>query len=448
MKRFIRFSVFTFPFSLLAFPFSLSCLALCLAIPTAARAQTVSSARPIVVQGAMDVETRALVARLADVRLERAGAWSFWHGTIDGHPVIVSKTLKGVANAAAATTIAIERYHPIAIVNQGTSGGLDPSLKLYDIVLGTSAVYVGAFRTPYRAAGAGSSPSDWIPLDQTAPDGSSASRRQPARFDGDASLLAAARRATPFYTRGRVVEGAIGTSDMWNDEVDRLLRFNKDYGTVVEEMETASAAQAARQLDVPFLGIRIVSDNATNGTAYDAKTSEACEEFVYEVVKAYVAQRRAAEQTASARTAGAPTVVGAWRLVSWDERLADGRTRRNARTVGSLIYSDTGRMCAIIIDPTRPVWRSRPPEEAELRATYDGLVAYCGSYDLHAPEGFVVHHVDIEKSPAAVGITRTRWFTFEGPDRLVLRIDPSEMQAAIAESRLVWERVHQTTPAR
>jgi adenosylhomocysteine nucleosidase len=85
-------------------------------------------ARPIVVQGAMQIEVEKLVGRLENATLEQIGGWNFWRGTVNGYPVIVSKTLKGIANAAAATVLAIERYHPIAIVNQGTAGGLDPEL--------------------------------------------------------------------------------------------------------------------------------------------------------------------------------------------------------------------------------------------------------------------------------------------------------------------------------
>jgi len=262
--------------------------AVVLAIPAQAT-QPASSAHPIVVQGAMDIETATLVSRLEDTRVERIGEWTFWHGRIDGYPVIVSKTLKGVSNAAAATAIAIERYRPVAIVNQGTAGAVDPSLKLYDIVLGTETLNLGAFKTPRRAAGAGSSTLEWVPLDLTAPDGSAATSRKPARFAADTSLLAMARSVSARYARGRIVEGAIGTSDMWNDELDRLARLNKDYGTLVEEMETASAAQVASQMNVPFLGIRIVSDNAAAAVAFDAKTAIACEEFVYEIVRAYVA---------------------------------------------------------------------------------------------------------------------------------------------------------------
>src|SRR5262245_21119818 len=78
--------------------------------------------RPIVVQGAMEVEVRTLAAALSGATEERVQGWTFWHGSLDGYPVIVSKTLKGLAGAAAATAIAAERYQPIAIVNQGTAG--------------------------------------------------------------------------------------------------------------------------------------------------------------------------------------------------------------------------------------------------------------------------------------------------------------------------------------
>ena len=276
-------------------PSSLLVIAL-LQLPVPAQAQPAAASRPpIVVQGAMTVETEKLAARLENAIVERVGGWTFWRGTVDGYPVIVSKTLKGVSNAAAATVLAVERYHPAAIINQGTAGGHDPTLRLYDIVLGTTAVNLGAFRSPFRPAGGGSNPLEWMPLDLTLADGSAANdpnARRPARFSADSALLTVAREAKASYSKGRVVEGVIGTSDGWNDELDLIARFHTAYGTLVEEMETASSAQIAALFNVPFLGIRIVSDNITNGVAWDPRTGEACEDFVYQVLKAYVGTLR------------------------------------------------------------------------------------------------------------------------------------------------------------
>ena len=54
-------------------------------------------------------------------------------------------------------------------------------------------------------------------------------------------------------------------------------------------METVSAAQIAALFNAPFLGVRVLSNNATNGGAHDPKTGEACQDYVYRVVKAYIA---------------------------------------------------------------------------------------------------------------------------------------------------------------
>ena len=250
---------------------------------------------PVVVQGAMDVEVRRLAGVLANVSEERVQGWTFWRGTVDGYPVIVSKTLKGMSNAAAATTLAAERYHPSAIVNQGTSGGHEPELRVYDIVLGTYAVNLGSFKTGYRKSGQGSDFLEWTPLDLLKSDGSAGNdpnARTMRRFKADAELLAAAVSVKDRYRKGRVVEGVIGSAEVWNSELDRIQRFHDQFGTSVEEMETASAAQIADLFHIPFLGIRVLSNNITNGGAYDPRSGEACQEYVYEVVRAIIKGRK------------------------------------------------------------------------------------------------------------------------------------------------------------
>ncbi len=271
----------------------IACICVLLLLPRVLLAQAAQEAPPLLVQGAMTIEVDRLVARLDGARIEQVGGWTFWRGTIDGYSVIVSKTLKGLANAGAATALAIDHYHPRAIINQGTSGGHDATLQLFDIVLGTSSVDLSAFRAPHRDAGAGSNPLAWRPMNLNGEGSASLGPPSIARFAGDGALLDAAHGVTKRYTRGHVVDGVIGSSDLWIDELDLIARFHNDFGTSVEEMETAAAAQIAGIFHVPFLGIRIVSDNVTNGAAYNPKTSEACEDYVYDVVKAYIARIRA-----------------------------------------------------------------------------------------------------------------------------------------------------------
>ena len=249
---------------------------------------------PIVVQGAMDVEVKRLADALENVKEEKVRGWTFWRGTVDGYPVVVSKTLKGMSNAAAATVLAAQLYRPVAIINQGTSGGHQPDLRVYDIVLGAQAVNLGSFKTGYRPRGKGSAIADWVPLDLNRTEGSAGENpdaHRMRRFSGDPGLLAAARSVSGRYQKGRVVEGVIGSADVWNSEIDRIDRFHQQYGTTVEEMETASAAQIAELYEIPFLGIRVLSNNITNDGKYDPRTGEACQDYVQDVVKAYIGQR-------------------------------------------------------------------------------------------------------------------------------------------------------------
>lgn len=251
--------------------------------------------RPVLVQGAMPIEVEVLIKKLENSSVEKIGGWTFWKGTVDGYPVVVSKTLKGMSNTAAATAIAIQQFNPVAIINQGTAGGHDAQLKVFDIVIGEASVNLGAFKTGVRQAGQGSDSVEWVPMDLLASEGSAGedpNARMMRRFNADEQLLAVADKVKESYRKGKVVRGVIGSSDVWNSELDRIDRFHKQFNTSVEEMETASAAQIAKFFNTPFLGIRVLSNNITNGGKYDRTTALVCQEYVYEVVKVYISTKR------------------------------------------------------------------------------------------------------------------------------------------------------------
>ncbi len=133
--------------------------------------------------------------------------------------------------------------------------------------------------------------------------------------------------------------------------------------------------------------------------------------------------------------------VGMWRLVSRTQRFADGTTRQNPISVAYLIYTD-GHMCYVAMNPNRPRWKSETaPTPEEALSGIKGFGAYCATIEIHAKEGFVVHHVEIERVPNIVGRARKRWFTFQGTNRVSLRIDTPELTSPVVEDVLIWERV-------
>jgi adenosylhomocysteine nucleosidase len=265
------------------------CLAACSG-PAAARppaAAPAAAAKPypaadIVVQGAVDTELQPLLGALEGRELIQIAAWTFWRGRIAGKSVVVSRTEVGPVNASAATTLAIVNFRPRLIINQGTAGAADPSLKVFDIVVGEATVDYGAFRSAPAGAGAGVDLSRWAPMPHRLRlDGKD--RVAFDRFAGDPAAAAAALDMP--NPRGRVVKGVIGSAFEFNREVDRLVWMNKTYGVVSEDMESAFAAGTAAGFKTPFVAIRIISDSEFLGTEFQPVAGEYCAAFVLELIR-------------------------------------------------------------------------------------------------------------------------------------------------------------------
>lgn len=97
---------------------------------------------PLLIQGAMDVETDLMAAQLTSCRAVRIGGFDFWSGHIGGRTVTVSRTGTGELNAACATVIGIQAFQPAAVINQGIAGGHTSALHVGDIVVGERMAYL------------------------------------------------------------------------------------------------------------------------------------------------------------------------------------------------------------------------------------------------------------------------------------------------------------------
>jgi hypothetical protein len=137
--------------------------------------------------------------------------------------------------------------------------------------------------------------------------------------------------------------------------------------------------------------------------------------------------------------------IGTWRLVSTMQHFAGGVVKPDRQVgpspLGYMIYADTNHMCAIFMNPDRPKWEFiAEPKEAELRSAMDGMGAYCGTYEVHVDEGYVLHHVELDRIPNNMGITRKRFFKLNG-NRLVLTPEVVGPPTDVVETTITWERV-------
>ncbi|MFN0178248.1 MAG: lipocalin-like domain-containing protein [Gemmatimonadales bacterium] len=140
-----------------------------------------------------------------------------------------------------------------------------------------------------------------------------------------------------------------------------------------------------------------------------------------------------------------PSLVGAWRLVSFTRADATGADRPvwDDRPSGLIIYTADGHMAAQLYDARRPplgVPRERAAPDA-VRTAFAGLTTYFGTYTLDQPVGTVTHTVEGAMLPDWIGAKLVRAYRFLGPDRVELRVVTDAAGQRVADGAvLVWER--------
>ena len=79
--------------------------------------------------------------------------------------------------------------------------------------------------------------------------------------------------------------GRIGSGDVWNKEIDRILMFNEKYQTLCEEMEGYAIAKVANTYEIPMINIRAISNNEVLGESYIREVGRYSQEFTIELIK-------------------------------------------------------------------------------------------------------------------------------------------------------------------
>lgn len=247
-----------------------------------------SRVRPIMIEGAMNTETEVLIRALKKPVVYREMNYMFVAGTYKDYPVVIVRTEIGVANAAASTALAIKKFNPCAVINQGTAGGHDSALKIGDIVIGERSFDHTAFRSAYSAAGAGIDLTKQENIGTYAYDAATKKFQAYTEYFPDPKLLQVAKTVAAANKNFNVTTGVIGTGNGWLECIDYMNFLHDKYGSSCEEMETNVAAQICQNAGVPFIGIRVLSDNATISREYVPETAKVAQDFVLLVVERYV----------------------------------------------------------------------------------------------------------------------------------------------------------------
>lgn len=261
----------------------LLCVTLVFSLYATASAAATTERYDLMVQGALDSELQPLLTALEGSRKVQLEAWTFWTGRIGDKRVVISRTEVGPLNATAATVLGIRYFQPAAIINQGTAGGHNRQLKLWDIVIGVRAIDFSGIEQTHGDAGTGVRLERWKPnYNRLRIDG-----REPVRFEsfpGDTRLVEAAMRVP--YARGHLFAGNIGSALRFSRELDLIDWAHRTYGTDSEDMESAYAGGVATAMHVPFVAVRIISNTEWEHPTYERIAGKYCAEFVLAFVRA------------------------------------------------------------------------------------------------------------------------------------------------------------------
>jgi adenosylhomocysteine nucleosidase len=201
--------------------------------------------------GAMEDEVASLRSDIAAGHSETAGGFELISGTLEGKSVVLLRCGIGKVNAAVGCALLIHRYNPALVINTGSAGGIDPSLKFGDVVISGGLVYHDVDLTAFGYA-PGQLPG------------------QPAVFPVQEDLILEAEQAVDELKREKVLpgdlnrrRGLIGSGDVFMHDPGRIAAVRNlfpDLGAV--EMEGAAIAHTCALFKVPSLIIRALSDIA------------------------------------------------------------------------------------------------------------------------------------------------------------------------------------------
>lgn len=241
--------------------------------------------KPIIIQGAMEIEIEYLMKQLENVKKVNIQGYEFYEGAINNYPIVISKTNVGEVEMSVATLLGIINYSPIAIIVQGTAGAHDLSLYKHDIVVGTSCININSFESSVKEKGKGSNPLEW----ELKTFKSGVENDVLIENYANSELVEVSKKVQSKYTKGKVVFGVLGSGDGWNKEWDRIEWLNRNYNTLCEDMESISTYSICNNFNIPVLGIRVISNNERiEGQIYDRTTGSDSQEFTLEVCKEYI----------------------------------------------------------------------------------------------------------------------------------------------------------------
>lgn len=165
-------------------------------------------------------------------------------GRLGNNDIVLWRCGVGKVNAAVGTMRLIQQHHPDAIISTGLAGGIDPQMRVMDVLAATQCVYHDV---------------DCGGISQDGPCVLGQVQGLPARYDADPRLLGVVLQVPA--TDERLMTGLICTGDQFITDLERQNIIKRHFPDGLAcDMESAAIAQTCYLMKVPFLSLRVISD--------------------------------------------------------------------------------------------------------------------------------------------------------------------------------------------
>lgn len=235
--------------------------------------------RPIIIQGALQSEIDYLLETFQIENKITFSGYVFYECIYKNYPIIVSKTKMGEISSAIATTLAIQKYNPLFILNQGTAGAFVEWLNKKDIILGKQICYISQFSTDKNKEIETINP--WKKTEYRTID------NEVISYNANQKLLNWLQ-GLDILNKENIYFDIIGSGDVWTKDINQITKYNEDYGIVCEAMECTGAYMAANSLETPLISIRVISNNEIKKQEYDEQTGILSQKMAIDIIDEFL----------------------------------------------------------------------------------------------------------------------------------------------------------------
>lgn len=242
--------------------------------------------------GAMPEEVEGILTLLSERRDETIGMRQYSTGIIHGKRVVIAFSRWGKVAAAATVTTMIQRYGITELIFTGVAGAISPALRVGDVVMADRLVQHDMDARPFI-------PRFEIPL--LGLDFFNAHHPSKTAVADTLTTLLNDRSLHQIFSEDTIqryqlhhpgfFSGDIASGDHFFSSRQSKLRIQQDLPSVLcVEMEGAAVAQICYEYEIPFLVIRIISDDAHENAHIDfaAFTRDIASRYAQEIINRIV----------------------------------------------------------------------------------------------------------------------------------------------------------------